>query len=215
MQKGSANNRVASWRFGAIAVAMLSSLALLAAGCGDDSSSTKEEAFEALKEAAANLPTTPQSNGTTADGAAPESGGAATAAAGNPAIEEFGSEAEGGERDEIVAAFDAYNSALGSEDYDAVCAALAEPVRTLLERISEVKKEDQDCAAIIAGLPEAAKKAISARSGGKVVEVRVEGDRAYVIFKAPGAKRYQLAMIREDGEWSAGLVTASVLVPSS
>jgi hypothetical protein len=36
-----------------------------------------------------------------------------------------------------------------------------------------------------------------------------------VIFKAPGAKRYQLAMTREGGEWNAGLVTASVLVPPS
>jgi len=43
----------------------------------------------------------------------------------------------------------------------------------------------------------------------------VEADRGYVIFPAPGAKLYRMRMVREDGKWEAGGITAAELVPSS
>ena len=43
--------------------------------------------------------------------------------------------------------------------------------------------------------------------------MRDEGDRAFVVFKAPGAKLYQQTMVREGGEWKVATVAASVLVP--
>jgi hypothetical protein len=169
MDRETASKRVASRRLGVLAAAALFAVALLAAGCGGDDSTSKEEVMEALKEVVANsAPTAPQSGATGSSGATAPTGG-------NPAIEEFGDKATGAERDEIVADFEAYYAALGSKDYDAVCAQLAEPITTLLERIAEVKKEDKDCAQIVAGLPEATEKAVAVRKHGKVVKVRVEG----------------------------------------
>ena len=49
--------------------------------------------------------------------------------------------------------------------------------------------------------------------GGTITRVRVGGDRAFVVFRAPGAKRYMLAFVREDGEWKSTTAYASVLVP--
>ncbi len=48
---------------------------------------------------------------------------------------------------------------------------------------------------------------------GEVAKVRVEGNRGFVVFKAPGVELYQLTMAREGGEWKAATVAASVLVP--
>lgn len=207
MDRETASKRVASRRLGAIAVAALSALALLAAGCGGDSSS-KEETLEALKEAVANRapPTTSQSGAT-------GSGGASAATGANPAIEEFGGEAKGGERNQIVTSFEAYFAALASKDYDDACAQLAKPIKKLLERFSAAKKESKGCAAIVAGLPEAVKKATGIASRGKVTEVRVEDDRSYVLFRAPGARLYQFSMTREGGEWKPATISTVVLQP--
>ena len=51
------------------------------------------------------------------------------------------------------------------------------------------------------------------QADGQVTKVRDEGDRAFVVFKAPGAKLYQQTMVREGGEWKVATVAASVLVP--
>ncbi len=45
--------------------------------------------------------------------------------------------------------------------------------------------------------------------------MRVQGDRAFVVFHAPGAKLYQMTMVQEGGNWKTATVAASVLVPSA
>jgi hypothetical protein len=45
--------------------------------------------------------------------------------------------------------------------------------------------------------------------------VGVRGDRAFVVFHAPGAKLFQLTMVREGGRWKTTTIAASVLVPSA
>jgi hypothetical protein len=53
------------------------------------------------------------------------------------------------------------------------------------------------------------------QANGHVTKVRVEGERAFVVFHAPGAMLYQLTMVRDDGEWKTATVASSVLVPSA
>jgi hypothetical protein len=48
---------------------------------------------------------------------------------------------------------------------------------------------------------------------GTITKVRVEGNRAFVVFHAPGAKLYMQAFVREGGEWKSTTAFASVLVP--
>jgi hypothetical protein len=53
------------------------------------------------------------------------------------------------------------------------------------------------------------------QAGGRVAKIRTKGALAFVIFRAPGAKLYQLAMVREGGRWKATIISPSVLVPSA
>jgi hypothetical protein len=61
--------------------------------------------------------------------------------------------------------------------------------------------------------PEAAEIA-KGQAEGEVTKIRVKGDTAFVVFHAPGARLYQLTLAREEGEWKATSLSASVLAPS-
>ncbi len=140
---------------------------------------------------------------------APSDGGQAKG--GEASIEEFGSEAEGAEREEILAVFGDYFDALAAENYGAACARLAATVQGSLAQLT---KGGGDCAVALPKLLAATAGQIAReQADGEIVKVRVEGDRAFVVFKAPGAKLYQLTMVEEDGEWKTSTVASSVLVP--
>ena len=133
---------------------------------------------------------------------------------GEASIEEFGSEAGGSDREEILSVFTGYMGAIASKDYEVACSHLAASVQEGLEQLAGKSLKGEDCTALLPKLlaptaPQIARE----QAGGEIAKVRVEGDRAFVVFKAPGAKLYQLTMVREDGEWKAATVAASVLVP--
>jgi hypothetical protein len=46
-----------------------------------------------------------------------------------------------------------------------------------------------------------------------VTKVRMQGNRAFVVFDAPGAILY-MPMTREGGRWRAALLAAAVLIPA-
>jgi hypothetical protein len=72
----------------------------------------------------------------------------------------------------------------------------------------------QGCAAILPKILSPTAPAVArAQAKGEVTKVRVEGGRAFVIFHAPGAKLYQMTMVRENGRWKTATVAAAVLVP--
>ena len=45
--------------------------------------------------------------------------------------------------------------------------------------------------------------------------MRVRGDRALVVFHAPGARLYVFGLVNEDGDWRAATLIPSVLAPSA
>ena len=63
-------------------------------------------------------------------------------------------------------------------------------------------------------LAPSAAKAAAGQDEGKVAKVRVGGERGFVVFHAPGARLFSLAMVREGGEWKAGGAVGSVLAPA-
>jgi hypothetical protein len=171
----------------ALALLLLLAIGLTACGGGDEASST---------------------NGTTASQAS-----SAEQKGGEASIEEFGSEAEGSDRDQILAAFTGYMSSIAEKDDEAACARLSEAVQGSLEQLA-AEKISGGCAAILSKfLAATAPQVFRAQVNGKITKVRVEGDRAFVVFEAPGAKLYQMTMVKEGGEWKAATVTASILVP--
>jgi hypothetical protein len=153
------------------------------------------------------------SSGTSTAATTPSSG-AEDRKGGEASIEEFGSEAGRSDREAILAAFTDYMNAIAGKDYAAACSHLSATVQSSLQQFAAKAPKGTGCAAILPALlaPTAAQLARE-QANGHVTRVRVEGDRAFVVFHAPGAKLYQLTMVREGGKWKASTVAAAVLVP--
>ena len=134
---------------------------------------------------------------------------------GEKSIEDFGSEAGGSERSALLDVFHGYLGAIAARDNPAACSHLAAAVRRSLEQFAAGKQGHESCVTILPRLlaPTAATIARQ-QAEGRVTKVRVEGDRSFIVFHAPGAKLYQLTLVREDGRWKAATVTPSILVPS-
>lgn len=140
----------------------------------------------------------------------------AAAVNGEKSIEEFGSEAEGSARAALLTAFTGYLDAIAARDYAAACPHLAATVRSSLEQFAPPRLRAKGCAAILPKLLASTAPAIARQqAAGRIVKVRIEGDRAFVVFHAPGAKLNQMPMAREGGDWKVGLAAASILVPSA
>ena len=138
----------------------------------------------------------------------------ATTHGGEERIEQFGREAAGAERAAILGSFHGYLSGLASKNYGAACAALAREVQRSLEGLASPRLRSAGCSAILPRLLAAGAGSIArAQLMGAVRKVRLEGDRAFVVFHAPGAELYMLPMTREGGGWKVALLIASVLVP--
>ena len=133
---------------------------------------------------------------------------------GEKSVEEFGTEASGSQRQAILAAEQGYLRALSASEPERSCALLASQVRESLRQLVVKRLKDEGCAAILSRLLSPQAPATSkAQAEGEVTKVRVQGDRAFVVFHAPGAKLYVFTLVREGGKWKASAVGASVLVP--
>jgi hypothetical protein len=133
---------------------------------------------------------------------------------GEASIEDFGSEAEGAEREGILAVFTGYLEALATKDYAASCSDLSTEVHESIAQLVGEEAGKTSCAAVLpALLSPAAPKIARQQSEGEVTRVRVEGDRAFVVFKAPGAELYQQTLVAEGGEWKVTTLAVAVLVP--
>lgn len=147
------------------------------------------------------------------DGAGDEGAGgqvAAEGSAGAAPARERGPGATGRERARIVAAFDAYMSALAAGDYEAACRRLISQVRAQLERTGS-EQGGGGCSRALSAFRDLARSS----AGREIEQVRVDGDVARVIYRAPGAEPYQARLRREDGEWKAGLFLLPLRPPSS
>jgi hypothetical protein len=148
--------------------------------------------------------------------------GSSTATAGQPqgnngekSIEGFGQESAGRGRAAILAAFHGYFEALADGRYEAACARLAAVVKRSLSQIAGRGSPTASCATTLPKLlaPGAARSARQ-QANGAVRKVRVQGGKAFVVYHAPGAKLYQMYLLREGGGWKATTLTGSTLVPS-
>lgn len=214
-----------------VATALLAAaLALAVAGCGSGGgSSTSTQGAAAPTEAA----TTPAGQGASTEASGgrqgksgsggKSAGGGEGSNGGRPShyeggeksIEDYGSEAEGSDREALLSSFHTYLAALAAKDYATACSYVTKRVQRSLEQFVTPALRRKGCAAILPKLLSPTAAAIARQqAAGRVTKVRVKGAMAFVVFHAPGAKLYQLTMAREGGAWKATTVAASVLVPS-
>jgi hypothetical protein len=132
---------------------------------------------------------------------------------GEASIEGFGQKAEGADRQAILAAFHGYLEALAHKDYPGACAHMAASLHESLGQLAG-KGSKAACATLLPALlsPQAAAIARD-QAAGEVTGVRVEGERGFVVFKAPGARLYDMPMAGEAGEWKVASAVAGVLAP--
>lgn len=129
-------------------------------------------------------------------------------------IEGFGNEAEGGDRRAILAAEQSYFAAAASKRYALACSRLATTVRSSLSKFAH-SRPGTNCPDVLpALLAPQAYAALRQQHNGAIRKIRQKGDRAFVVFHAPGARLYQLPLVKEQGRWKVRLLFASILAPS-
>jgi len=130
-------------------------------------------------------------------------------------IEGFGREAQGRDRAELLSAFHGYLDALAAEDVEAACSYLSKGLKDSLARLAP-KGDGAGCVGTLAALlPPSAAAIARQQDGGEVKKIRFQGKTAFVVFRAPGAKSYQLNLVEEGGRWKLSALSASVLAPSA
>ncbi len=159
--------------------------------------------------AEATTPTEPRSEPAGANGKRPE-----PAENAEESIEGYGEEAEGATRAEVLTAYRSYLDALSQRDYAEVCALLSSVPRKTLQHLTSGAGPRLTCPKALPFLlsPDASRIAAQ-QAEGEVKRVRVEEDRAFVVFHAPGARLFQFTLVREDDEWKLAGLTAGVLAP--
>lgn len=180
------------------------------AGCGgaSDTATTPRVTTASSTPSSASSRETQQSQGQGGGGHGEESSG------GEKSIEEFGEEAAGTERAAIEGAFTGYLEALAEGDFQTACPYLAATVQRSLQQFVVKRLKGKGCAAILPKLLAGSAAAIAREQAeGEITKIRVEGERGFVVFRASGAKLYQMTMVHEGGEWRTATLASSVLVP--
>lgn len=192
---------------------------LLVGGCGDGDDATQGEATGQGAATSERQGPSERQGGEGSKATLPDRGGEGSGTGegsrgGEKSIEEFGEEAGETEREAILAVFGGYLTAVAADDAVTACSHLSATVHESLKQLVARGEKNVKCAQVLAALlaPTAATIARE-QADGEVTRVRVEGDRAFVVFRAPGAKLYMLGLVEEGGKWKATTVAASVLVP--
>jgi hypothetical protein len=205
-------------------------LALGAGGCGDDGDSsatappaasegkaddravapepTERQATEKDAPAGADRPPAePPPSGTRQD-----SGGGVeqfVTPGGDNSVQEFGSEAGEAEFDEAAAALHAFLDAWAAGEWGAACDNLADEVVESLGQLASSSKspelEGASCPQLLRAL--AGTRTAEARAEVAIADVgamRVEGDRAFLLYRGAGKTPFAIPVTKEDDGWKVG-----------
>jgi hypothetical protein len=190
-------SRYGSIRIAALSITVFGTLCLCATGCGGGS-----EASSGMHESA---PETTTSNGKRSH-----------FRGGEKDIEEFGSEATRSEQEAVLSAEQTYLSSIVSRDYGKACTLVSKSLEEQFSAIVTGAAGHKTCSQVLPRiLAGDASHVAGLQLSGQVVKVRVQGDRGYVVFHAPGARLFVFPMVHEGGGWRVATITSSILAPSA
>jgi hypothetical protein len=124
---------------------------------------------------------------------------------GDNSVQEFGGEADASERDAAALALHGFLDARAEGNWAAACEYLSKSSVESLEKLAPQTKQSgtSSCAAILKEVTNpAAKRALKAEAA--VVDVgslRIEGERAFVIYTGPKGTVIAVPMTNEGGVW--------------
>jgi hypothetical protein len=154
------------------------------------------------------------SNGASAGGPTGGSGSASAAASTHNygSLATFGRQASAGDREAVLAAFHGYLSAIATGNWAAACTRLSTPVkRELAQLLARAKGiSGHGCATALGLLLGRAPVSVRRQQAQpNVVAVRTDGDHAFVLYRTAQLPHATLAMIREGGRWTAGVLSGA------
>ncbi len=132
-------------------------------------------------------------------------------AGGDNSVQEFGEEGDESELEEAAAALHAFLVARAEERWTAACSQLAKTVEDQLGVIAS--RDDglkgKGCAAVLGTisppLPAAVRNETTVVDAGSL---RLEDERAFLIYGGPKRVTYAILMEEEDGSWKVGALSA-------
>jgi hypothetical protein len=134
---------------------------------------------------------------------------------GDNSVQNFGDEADESERDQASAALHGFLDARANQDWNEACSYLATPVKDQLESVADKSEQlkDKGCAAILEALASQADPKLYRKEAAQasVGSLRIEDERAFVIFRGLEKTVYTIPMVDEDGEWLLGSIAPTPL----
>jgi hypothetical protein len=182
------------------------------AGCGGSGGSASSSTSSASPAAAATSTRTAAApvSTTRATRSRPQSkSGPALPARAYGSIASYGHEAAGGDRTAVVAALHGYLAAIAAGNWPTACGDLSSTIeRQLAAVLARADGSGGDgCAralqALIGRTPQSLRRA---QMRVRVIAVRTDGDRAFVLYRSPVMPRATISMLRESGRWTAGVL---------
>jgi hypothetical protein len=217
-----------------LAVALIALLAFGLAACGgsDESSSSPSTAASGASRTTTTAPAEDEGGGNEKQGGDEKggpSGGGSTGEdhprsdeasaefrtpGGDNSIQNYGEEADEGEREAAEAAIVGYLDARARSDWAKSCGYLAAMTREPLEKLAESssKLKGEGCGAIVGALSGSMPKSALANPVEEgISSVRSQGQRGFALFHGPNGAKFVISLAREDGEWKVASLVPSEL----
>jgi hypothetical protein len=147
-----------------------------------------------------------------------DSGGGAgqfTVKGGDNSVQEFGEEADPSEFDAAATALHNFLDARAEGSWAAACRYMAKPmIESFEESVSQAKRiEDRSCGGILAAITNpAAKSAMKAEAErADVGSLRIEGERAFLIYFGTEGTILAMPMADEGGAWKVASLSGTPL----
>lgn len=126
---------------------------------------------------------------------------------GDNSVQDFGSEASEAELDAAAAALHGFFDARVRGDWETACSYLAGDVVESLKRLAGSSEEAQgeDCVGTLETLAEGVpQSAFEQAAVADVGSLRVEGERAFVLYRGSRGVVFAMPMQNQDGGWKVG-----------
>ncbi len=134
---------------------------------------------------------------------------------GDNSVQEFGAEADASEFEQAAADLHGFLDARAAGDGAAACSYLSEEVAESLESLVAKAKhlKDASCAKVLGELtnPGATGELRTEAAKADVGSLRIEGDRAFLIYGGAGGAVLAMPMVNEGGAWKISSLTGTQL----
>lgn len=134
---------------------------------------------------------------------------------GDNSVQEFGQEAGRGEFEAAASAVHDFLDARAAGDWAAACEYMSKSITESFAKLAAQAKQlkDTSCAGILEKLTNPAARSAMKREAEKadVGSLRVEGDRAFVIYRGPKGAVLAMPMTNEGGDWKVASLAGTPL----